>query len=54
MRAAVVVVSSEVEEVLGLADQVLVVREGEIVHRGPAQEINEHQVLDLVMSGSAV
>jgi ribose transport system ATP-binding protein len=51
---AVVVVSSEVEEVLGLADQVLVVREGEVVHRGPAQEINEHQVLDLVMSGSAV
>jgi ribose transport system ATP-binding protein len=51
---AVVVVSSEVEEVLGLADQVLVVREGEIVHRGPAENINEHQVLDLVMSGSAV
>ena len=50
---AVVVVSSEVEEVLGLADQVLVVREGEIVHRGPAQEITEHQVLDLVMAGSA-
>lgn len=50
---AVVVVSSEVEEVLGLSDQVLVVREGQIVHRGPANSINEHQVLDLVMSGSA-
>ena len=51
---AVVVVSSEVEEVLGLADQVLVVREGAIVHRGPAADIDEHQVLDLVMAGSAV
>jgi ribose transport system ATP-binding protein len=49
---AVVVVSSEVEEVLGLADQVLVVREGRIVHRGAAHNIDEHQVLDLVMSGS--
>jgi len=49
---AVVVVSSEVEEVLGLADQVLVVREGAIVHRGPAQDIDEHQVLDLVMAGT--
>jgi len=51
---AVVVVSSEVEEVLGLADQVLVVREGQIVHRGQANNINEHQVLDLVMAGSSV
>jgi len=51
---AVVVVSSEVEEVLGLADQVLVLREGQIVHRGQAKNINEHQVLDLVMAGSSV
>jgi ribose transport system ATP-binding protein len=50
---AVVVVSSEVEEVLGLADRVLVVREGRIVHEGPAQDIDEHRVLDLVMEGSA-
>ena len=34
---AVVVVSSEMEEVLGLADRVLVVREGRIVHEGPAR-----------------
>ena len=51
---AVVVVSSEVEEVLGLVDRVLVVREGRIVHSGPAEEIDEHKVLDLVMEGSAV
>ena len=49
---AVVVVSSEVEEVLGLADRVLVVSEGRVVHEGPAAEIDEHRVLDLVMEGS--
>ena len=48
---AVVVVSSEVEEVLGLSDRVLVVREGHIVHEGPAHEIDESRVLDLVMEG---
>ncbi len=50
---AVVLVSSEVPEVLGLADRVLVLREGQVVHEGPAQNIDEHQVLDLVMEGSA-
>ena len=50
---AVVVVSSEVEEVLGLADRVLVVREGRVVHEGPANEIDESRVLDLVMEGNA-
>jgi len=48
---AVVVVSSEVEEVLGLADRVLVVREGVVVHESPADEIDESRVLDLVMEG---
>jgi len=48
---AVVVVSSEVEEVLGLADRVLVVREGEVVHEAPAEELDESKVLDLVMEG---
>jgi ribose transport system ATP-binding protein len=50
---AVVVVSSEVEEVLGLSDRVLVVREGHIVHEGPATDIDEARVLDLVMEGKA-
>ena len=50
---AVVVVSSEIEEVLGLADQVLVMREGAVVHTGPASELDESRVLDLVMEGSA-
>ena len=51
---AIVLVSSEVEEVLGLADRVVVMREGRAVHTGPAQDIDEHRVLDLVMEGSAV
>ncbi|WP_136520724.1 sugar ABC transporter ATP-binding protein [Cellulomonas telluris] len=50
---AVVVVSSEIDEVLGLADRVLVLSEGRVVHTGPASEIDEHRVLDLVMEGSA-
>jgi ribose transport system ATP-binding protein len=49
---AVVVVSSEIPEVLGLADNVLVISEGRVVHRAPAQDIDEHGVLDLVMEGS--
>lgn len=48
---AVVVVSSEIDEVLGLSDRVLVVREGEVVHQGPATELDESKVLDLVMEG---
>jgi ribose transport system ATP-binding protein len=50
---AVVVVSSEIDEVLGLSDRVLVLSEGRVVHTGPASEIDEHRVLDLVMEGSA-
>lgn len=48
---AVVVVSSEVEEVLGLADRVLVVREGRVVHEAAATDLDESTVLDLVMEG---
>ena len=48
---AVVVVSSEIEEVLGLADRVLVVREGEVVHESAATDLDEARVLDLVMEG---
>ncbi|MFB9384897.1 sugar ABC transporter ATP-binding protein [Pseudonocardia petroleophila] len=50
---AVVLVSSEVPEVLGLADRVLVVREGAVVHEAPADELDEGRVLDLVMEGTA-
>ena len=50
---AIVVVSSEIEEVLGLADQVLVIADGRVVHTTPATEIDEHGVLDLIMEGVA-
>lgn len=50
---AIVVVSSEIEEVLGLADTVLVISDGRVLKVLPASEIDEHGVLDLVMKGTA-
>jgi ribose transport system ATP-binding protein len=44
------VVSSEVPEVLALADRVLVVSDGRVLHRAPAGDLTESDVLDLVMS----
>jgi ribose transport system ATP-binding protein len=49
----VLLVSSEIPEVLGLADRVLVLREGRVVHTGPAADLDETEVLDLVMEGAA-
>jgi len=49
---AVLLVSSEVPEVLGLADRVLVMREGRVIHRAAATDLDEHTVIDLVMAGS--
>jgi ribose transport system ATP-binding protein len=48
----VLLVSSEVPEVLGLSDRVLVMREGAVVHQAAAADLDEHRVLDLVMEGS--
>jgi ribose transport system ATP-binding protein len=48
----VLMVSSEVPEVLGLADRVVVMREGRIVRQAQAADIDEETVLDLVMAGS--
>ncbi len=50
---AIVIVSSEIEEVLGLADTVLLVADGRVLQTLPASEIDEHGVLDLVMKGTA-
>lgn len=50
---AIVVVSSEIEEVLGLADTVLVVADGRVIDTLPASAIDEHGVLELVMKGAA-
>ncbi|MGX7827614.1 sugar ABC transporter ATP-binding protein [Actinokineospora sp. 24-640] len=51
---AVVLVSSEVPEVLGLADRVLVLRDGHVAADRPAADLTEAAVLDIVMEGSAV
>jgi ribose transport system ATP-binding protein len=48
----VLLVSSEVPEVLGLADRVLVMREGRVIHQAAATDLDEDTVLDLVMAGS--
>jgi ribose transport system ATP-binding protein len=37
--------------VLGLADRVLVVREGHIIHESPAGELDESEVLHMIMEG---
>ena len=50
---AIVVVSSEIEEVLGLSDRVLVIADGRVILTTPATEIDEHGVLDLIMEGNA-
>lgn len=50
---AVVVVSSEVEEVLGLADRILVIGAGRVLYDGAADRIDENRVLDLIMAGTA-
>ncbi|WP_221586269.1 sugar ABC transporter ATP-binding protein [Microbacterium sp. G2-8] len=50
---AIVIISSEIDEVLGLADQVLVIGDGRLLTTTPSAEITEHGVLDLVMKGTA-
>ncbi|MFB9836518.1 sugar ABC transporter ATP-binding protein [Actinoallomurus acaciae] len=49
---AIVLVSSEIPEVLGLADRVLVIRKGRTLRDCDARELDEPKVLDLVMEGS--
>ncbi|WP_436771103.1 sugar ABC transporter ATP-binding protein [Yinghuangia sp. YIM S09857] len=51
---AIVLVSSEIPEVLGLSDRVLVIRDGRIIEHAPARDLDEHRVLDLVMEGSSL
>lgn len=50
---AIIVVSSEIEEVLGLSDRVLVIADGDVLTTTNASDIDEHGVLDLVMKGTA-
>ena len=46
---AVVLVSSEMPEVLGLSDRVLVLRDGTVIADAPAGELTEAKVLDMIM-----
>jgi ribose transport system ATP-binding protein len=48
----VLLVSSEVPEVLGLADRVLIMREGSVIHEAPGGALDEETVLDMIMAGS--
>lgn len=50
---AIIVVSSEIEEVLGLADKVLIIDDGNVLAEKNPSDIDEHGVLDLIMKGSA-
>ncbi len=47
---AVLVVSSDIEEVLGLSDRILVVAEGSVVHDGPSDAIDAAGVLDRILA----
>jgi ribose transport system ATP-binding protein len=51
---AVLLVSSEVPEVLGMADRVLVIREGRVIHSGAGGELDERRVLNMIMEGRAL
>lgn len=51
---AVVLVSSDLPELLGLADRVLVLREGAIIRAAPAAELTESDILAMIMEGSAL
>nr|MCW2728999.1 sugar transporter ATP-binding protein [Aeromicrobium sp.] len=47
---AIVVVSSDIEEVLGLSDRVLVIADGAVVHDGPSDAIDASGVLDRILA----
>ncbi len=50
---AILIVSSEIEEVLGLADRVHVIADGRVLAERDATALTEHDVLDLVLKGTA-
>ncbi len=47
---AMVVVSSDLDEVLGLSDQVLVLADGRLLHQGPSDAIDPAGVLDHIIA----
>jgi ribose transport system ATP-binding protein len=47
---ALLVVSSDIEEVLGLSDRILVIADGSVVHDGPSEAIDAAGVLDRIIA----
>ena len=47
---ALVIVSSDIDEVLGLSDRVLVVADGRVIHEGPSTAIDPSGVLDRILA----
>jgi ribose transport system ATP-binding protein len=47
---ALLVVSSDIEEVLGLSDRILVIADGSVVHDGPSDAIDAAGVLDRILA----
>ncbi|MCW2801098.1 MAG: sugar transporter ATP-binding protein [Aeromicrobium sp.] len=47
---ALVIVSSDIDEVLGLSDRVLVIADGRVVHDGPSDGIDASGVLDRILA----
>jgi len=53
-NAGVIFSSSDVDEVLGLADRVLVMRDGQIVAEFKAAEVDRQQVMELATGASEI
>ena len=51
---AVIVVSSELPELLGIADRIVVMRGGAIIANIPRIEFSEHSVLDFALPDKAL
>ncbi|MFC9997198.1 sugar ABC transporter ATP-binding protein [Nocardia sp. NPDC127526] len=51
---AVLLVSSDLPELLALADRVLVLRDGVVIHAAAAAELGEHDIIAMIMEGSAL
>ncbi len=49
--AAVIVISSAIEEILSLSESVLVIHDGIAVHRGPTRDCTEDQLITLSLGG---
>jgi len=49
--AAVIVISSSIEEILSLSESVLVIHDGLPVHRGPTRDCSEDQLITLSLGG---